>query len=75
MSFPGDLPDTEIEPVSPRSPALAGRFFTTSVTWEVLCCMYQYFETNVGSFWPLAFLIFSEYFSLSLPFGSQISSW
>ena len=25
---PGDLPDTEIEPVSPASLALAGRFFT-----------------------------------------------
>ena len=26
---PGDLPDPGIEPVSPASPALAGRFFTT----------------------------------------------
>ena len=25
----GDLPDPGIEPVSPASPALAGRFFTT----------------------------------------------
>ena len=32
---PGDLPDPGIEPVSPISPALAGRFFTTSATWEV----------------------------------------
>ena len=31
---PGDLPDPRIEPVSPASPALAGRFFTTSTTWE-----------------------------------------
>ena len=30
---PGDLPDPEIEPASP---ALAGRFFTTSTTWEAL---------------------------------------
>ena len=28
---PGDLPDPEIEP---GAPALAGRFFTTSATWE-----------------------------------------
>ena len=28
---PGDLPDPGIEP---GSPALAGRFFTTSATWE-----------------------------------------
>jgi len=26
---PGDLPDPEIEPSSPSSPALAGGFFTT----------------------------------------------
>ena len=31
---PGDLPDPGIEPVSLMSPALAGRFFTTSTTWE-----------------------------------------
>ena len=31
---PGDLPNLGIEPL--MSPALAGRFFTTSVTWEVL---------------------------------------
>ena len=28
------LPDPEIEPVSPTSPALAGRFFTTGTTQE-----------------------------------------
>ena len=31
---PGDLPDPGIEPMSLRSPALAGRLFTTSATWE-----------------------------------------
>ena len=32
---PGDLPhDPGIEPLSPVSLALAGRFFTTSTTWE-----------------------------------------
>ena len=30
-SPPGDLPDPGIEPMSLRSPALAGRFFTTSI--------------------------------------------
>ena len=29
-----DLPDPGIEPTSFMSPALAGRFFTTTVTWE-----------------------------------------
>ena len=31
---PGDLPDPGIELMSLTSPALAGRFFTTSATWE-----------------------------------------
>ena len=30
----GNLPELGIEPVSLMSPALAGRFFTTSITWE-----------------------------------------
>ena len=30
----GDLPGSEIEPVSLTSLTLAGRFFTTSTTWE-----------------------------------------
>ena len=34
--LPGDLPNPGIKPVSPASPALAGRFFTTSATWEDL---------------------------------------
>ena len=33
---PGDLPDPGIEPVYLLSPALAGRFFTTSAAWEAL---------------------------------------
>ena len=32
----GDLPNSEIEPAPLMSPALAGRFFTTSTTWEAL---------------------------------------
>ena len=32
---PGDLPDPMIETMSLMSPALAGRFFTTSTTWKV----------------------------------------
>ena len=31
---PGDLPDLRIELPSLASPALTGRFFTTSATWE-----------------------------------------
>ena len=32
--IPGDLPDPGIEPTSLMSPALAGRYFTSGVTWE-----------------------------------------
>ena len=32
---PRDLPDPGIEPVSLMSPELAGRFFTSSTTWEI----------------------------------------
>ena len=34
---PGDLPDPGMEPASLPSPALAGRCFTTSSTWEAQC--------------------------------------
>ena len=33
FSTPRDLPNPEIKPTSLTSPALAGRFFTTSTTW------------------------------------------
>ena len=32
----GDLPNPGIEPASLKSPALAGRFFTTRTSWEAL---------------------------------------
>ena len=35
---PRDLPDPGMEPVSLMSLALAGRFFTTSATWEAIYC-------------------------------------
>ena len=34
MLPPGDLPKPKIEPESLMSPALTGRFFTISATWE-----------------------------------------
>ena len=39
-SPPGDLSYPEIEPVSLTSPALAGRFSTTSISWEALHRLY-----------------------------------
>ena len=41
---PGDLPDLGIEPGSLMSPALSGKFFTTSATWEAL--MHVYLHVN-----------------------------
>ena len=41
---PGDLPDPGIEPTSLTSPPLAGRFFTTSTTWEAI----EYIGLNLG---------------------------
>ena len=35
-SSPGDLPNPGIKPAFLTSPALAGRFFATSGTWETL---------------------------------------
>ena len=35
---PGDLPNPRIKPESLKSPALAGRFFTTRATWEAHGC-------------------------------------
>ena len=35
-----DLPNVGIKPMSLMSPALAGEFFTTSVTWEALNYLY-----------------------------------
>ena len=36
---PGDLPNPGMEPAILMSPALAGRFFTTRATWELLMCI------------------------------------
>ena len=38
---PGDLPDPGLKPTSLKSPVLAGRFFTTSASWEALSHVYH----------------------------------
>ena len=43
---PGDLSDPETEPVSLMSPALAGRFFTTSTIWEALKVLITYLRAD-----------------------------
>ena len=37
---PEDLPNPGIKPTSPASPALAGRFFTTSTTWKPIIILF-----------------------------------
>ena len=37
---PGDLPDSGIKPVSPKSPALAGGFFTNEPPQKPQICQY-----------------------------------
>ena len=54
--LPGDLPDPGIEPGSLKSPALAGGFFTTSVTLEALIF-------KVGFLFP--FVEFKKFFLYS----------
>ena len=49
---PGDLPDPGIQPMSPIASALAGGFFTTSITWEAPCDpaippLYIYLEETI----------------------------
>ena len=39
---PGDLLDPGIRPASLKSPALAGRLFTISITWEADASIYIY---------------------------------
>ena len=39
---PGDLPNPGIKTTSLMSPAMTGGFFTTSATWEAICCAVLY---------------------------------
>ena len=50
---PEDLPNSGSEPTSLMFPALAGRFFTISPTWEAQfslpCIIVTHFPTRIGS--------------------------
>ena len=49
---PGDLSDPGIKPASLISPALTGKFFTTSTTWEAsvgILANYELLSTSVSS--------------------------
>ena len=64
---PGDLPNPGIEPTSLKSPALAGRFFTTSATWEACpmhgrslifgICLFIYSINIYKNLWAIYFSI------------------
>ena len=47
--LPGDLLDSGIESSSLKSSALAGRFFTTSTTWEAQKVRTQYLKGHILS--------------------------
>ena len=44
---PEDLPNLGIAPVSLMSPALAGKFFTTSTTWEAHCLAIHIYNLKI----------------------------
>ena len=48
---PGDLTDPGVEPMSLTSPALAGRLFTTSTTWEALPFICSLINHEFPSVW------------------------
>ena len=57
---PRDLPDPEIESASLMSPALVGRFFTTSTTWEAP--LYMFLQLN---FWCHHFSPGPDFYALA----------
>ena len=59
----GDLPDPGIEPTSLMSPALAGRFFTTSATWKAQIHLYVFFVV----------VVFTIFASFMVPFEGVLT--
>ena len=53
---PGNLPNPGIKPLSLASPALAGRFFTTSATWEAQDALYHILNSVFESIYKLCLL-------------------
>ena len=66
---PGDLPNPVIEHVSLTSPALGGRFFTTSATWEAPT---RRFAPNAKAGWAILEALAQREVDLSL---SSVSTW
>ena len=55
---PGDLPDSGIEPMSLKSPALVGGFFTISATWEDLegIMLSEISQTQIDKYYMIALI-------------------
>ena len=66
--FPGDLPNPGIEPMSLRSPALIGGFFTISTTWEFS----EYVFISFFNFIPECFILFDATVNDDVPFSLLI---
>ena len=61
---PKDLPNPGIKPASLISQALAGRFFATSLTWEIQCVyVYVYIYTYTYTYTYVHTFFFSDSFS------------
>ena len=80
---PGELPDPGVEPAFLMSPVLAGRFFTSSVTWEahqqshvlILYSEYKWFTYCISSNSttdPLQYLLFKMKKTEGLPWKSSV---
>ena len=56
--FPGDLPDSGIEPMSLKSPTLVGGFFTISTTWEALegIMLSEISQTQIDKYYMIALI-------------------
>ena len=68
---PGDLPNPGVEPVSFTSSPLAGKFFTTSTTWEALFPI-QYKVNWISTFSRYCIFIWQVYrYNLSIKQGSK----
>ena len=73
IRLPRDLPNPGIKPASLKVPALAGRFFTTSATWEahLFVCHLTNYPTSV-SFSVFFFFSFSHFFNFEWSYSSVL---
>ena len=59
---PGDLPDPGIKPVFLMSPALAGRFFTSSAIWDAQFFIKFFFLITEALSWSFVWILFFCFF-------------